>query len=198
MVGFGSLAEARLFHFDEVADMSVFADFVAGAQVGERADARAIGNGGILEDAALKDLHIVAEDAVFDDGKRTDAAVGADAGAAEQLHEWFDDRTGDGAGRDFNIGIDDTGVRPVDGDAGGDEARGRGMLTGGELRVRASGGCCAGVFAGGFELVVISLSPHHFLLACCAGSIRADRRSDGPVIAAQRRPAAAGQLVAGW
>jgi hypothetical protein len=86
----------------------------------------------------LKDLHAIAEGAVFNDGEGTDAAAGAYASAAEQLREWLNDR----AGRDFNIGIDNAGVRTVDGDSGGDEARDGGMLTRSELRERDSGGCC--------------------------------------------------------
>ena len=189
MVGFGSLTEARLFHFDEVADVSVFADLVSGAQVGERPEARAIRDGGILEDAALKDLHAIAEGAVFDDGKGADAAAGAHPSAAQQLREWLNDR----ARSDFNIGIDDTGVGAVDGDAGSNEARGRGVLTRGVLRVRASGGCCSVVCRR-------VCAGRHFTFSWRIARTRsgADGQSDGPVIAAQRRPPAAGRTVAGW
>ena len=104
--------------------MGVFADFVAGAQVGKWADARAVGDGGVLEDAALEDQNAIAQRAVFNDGEGTNAAASADARAAEQLRERLDDR----AGRDLNFGIDDAGVRAVDGDSGGNEARDRGLL----------------------------------------------------------------------
>jgi hypothetical protein len=96
--------------------MGVFADFVAGPHVSEWPDARAIGDGGIYEDAALKDLNAIAEGAVFNDGEGTNAAACANARAAEQLREWLDDR----AGRDLNIGIDDAGVWTIDHHSGCD------------------------------------------------------------------------------
>jgi hypothetical protein len=84
--------------------------------VRERTDARAIGDGRVFENAALQNLHAIAEDAVFDNGKRPDPAIGADARAAKQLGVGLDDR----ARGNLNIGIDDARVGPVDVNSGSD------------------------------------------------------------------------------
>ena len=79
VVGLGAFAKLRLLGFNKVAHVRVFADFAAGPQVRERADLRAVGDGGILKHAALADENAVAESAVFDHGEGPDAAAGADA-----------------------------------------------------------------------------------------------------------------------
>ena len=120
MVGLRAFADAGFFHFDEVADVSLFADFAAGAEMDERADFSAIGDRGVFEYAGLADEDVVADSAVFNDGEGADAAAGADVGFAEELDEGLND----GFRSDFDIGIDDAGFGASDGDAGGDEARG--------------------------------------------------------------------------
>src|ERR1035441_373031 len=74
---------------------------------------RAIADFRAVEDAPVADGDAIAEDGILNDRVRADAAVGADAGGAEQLHVRLDD----GVRTDRDLGVDDAGFRPEDGNA---------------------------------------------------------------------------------
>jgi len=122
VVSFGTFAEFGLLGLNEVADMGVFADLTARAQVGKGANLGSVGDGAVCQYTALANQHIASQCAVLDHGVRADVAIAADARRTQQLHKGFDD----GIGRDLNLGVDDAGFGPEDGDASGHEAVGGG------------------------------------------------------------------------
>src|SRR6185437_6779331 len=91
MVCLGSFAQAHLFGFDEVADMSAFADFTSRAEMRIRAQHCVIRNRRTVDDAPVTHRYNIPNYGIADDGIRPDAAVLADDGLAQKLNEGFDD-----------------------------------------------------------------------------------------------------------
>src|SRR4030095_1247598 len=101
----------------EIADMSVLADVAARAQMRIRADDRAGGDAGFVEDAGRADRRTRSDLGVADHRIGANAAIFADARGTQELDERLDDRVG----ADLDFGIDRDGLRPIDRYAGSHE-----------------------------------------------------------------------------
>ena len=92
--------------------MRAFANLAARTQMRVRSEDGVVRDLGLIDDASRPDLHVVADSRIADDAVRTNAAIGAYAALAQDLHKRFNH----GVGGDRNIGVDRAGLGPVDGD----------------------------------------------------------------------------------
>ena len=107
VVGFRSLAQLDLLRLDEIADMRALPDFAAGTEMTVRSEESAVGDGGLVENAARAHQNVVAESRVLNYRKRPDAAIRANLRVAQQLHGRFNHSIR----RNFYNSIDDAALR---------------------------------------------------------------------------------------
>ena len=94
MVGLGTFAHLDFLGLDEISNVRTLANIAAWTEPRIRPDDRATGDAGIVHDGERVDGNAVSEFRVLDDAIGPDAAIGADFGLAQQLHERLDDRIG--------------------------------------------------------------------------------------------------------
>ena len=113
MVGLGAAPQSGFLGLAKIADVRLLADAAFGAEMRVGSNHRAVADFRAVEDAPVADGDPIAEDGILHDRVRAHAAVGADAGDAEQLHVRLDD----GVRTDRDLGVDDARFGPEDGNA---------------------------------------------------------------------------------
>ena len=117
MVRLRTPAHFRFLQFDEIPNVHLRADLVAGAQMRVRPQAHFRPDPRVLQHASVLHQRAIGNLTRMDGGERLNAAVRPDPGAPEQVHEGFDD----GVGANLDLGINHAGFRPENGHARGHE-----------------------------------------------------------------------------
>src|SRR5205807_3155667 len=114
MVCLRPLPQFDLLGLHKIAHVRAFSDLAARTQVRVRTDDRSGTDAGFIQNGAGTDQDTIADFRVLDHAIRPNAAVASDPGAAQQLHERFNDRVGP----HLDIRIDDATLRIEDARAG--------------------------------------------------------------------------------
>ena len=114
MVCLRPLPQFDLLGLHKIAHVRAFSDLAARTQVRVRTDDRSGTDAGFIQNGAGTDQDTIADFRVLDHAIGANAAVASDPGAAQQLHEGFNDRVGP----HLDIRIDDATLRIEDARAG--------------------------------------------------------------------------------
>src|SRR5260370_1568813 len=111
--GFGAFTDGAIFKFNEITDTRAGLQVIVRAKEGKRTNDDVVVEAALRYHAVWLDGDVVAEDCVRQYATRSNGAVRADFGLAQQLNAGFDD----GVFARGHVGIDQHGLRQLDGDA---------------------------------------------------------------------------------
>ena len=111
---FGAFTDGALLQFDKIADTRVRLQVIIRPKAREGPDNHAVIEAALCHDAMRLDRHIVAQDGIVENASGSNRAPRANFCFSEQLHAGLDDRVFPRC----HIGIDQHGLRQLDGHAG--------------------------------------------------------------------------------